>query len=135
MDKKELPWNGYLIRIFERESNYDAIIVLDADTLVDEYFLRYMNSRISQGGKVIQGKHIINNPTDSWISSLAWVLMTVDNRFNNQGRANLNLSAKNMGDSICYSSEVIRNIGFSRGLTEDYQYRFRLLLNRNPYRI
>jgi cellulose synthase/poly-beta-1,6-N-acetylglucosamine synthase-like glycosyltransferase len=116
-------------RIYERENNYDAIIVFDADTLVDEYFLRYINSRICQGGKVIQGKHIISNPMDGWIPSLSWVLRTIDNRFNNQGRANLSLSAKNMGDSICYRSEVIRNIGFGKGLTEDYQYRFRLLLS------
>jgi cellulose synthase/poly-beta-1,6-N-acetylglucosamine synthase-like glycosyltransferase len=116
-------------RIFESEKKYDAIIVLDADTLVEENLLKYMNSRINQGGKVIQGKHIINNPTKGWISSFSWILMTIDNRFNNQGRANLNLSAKNMGDSICYRSEVLRNIDLSGSLTEDYQYRFRLLLN------
>ena len=116
--------------IYKRDNNYDAIIVFDADTLVDVNFLRYMNVRISQGGKVIQGKHVISNPEDGWIPSLSWALMTIDNRFNNQGRANLNLSAKNMGDSICYKSEVIKNIGFGKGLTEDYQYRYRLLLER-----
>jgi 1,2-diacylglycerol 3-beta-glucosyltransferase len=116
--------------IYKRDNNYDAIIVFDADTLVDVNFLRYMNVRISQGGKVIQGKHVISNPEDGWIPSLSWALMTIDNRFNNQGRANLNLSAKNMGDSICYKSEVIKKIGFGKGLTEDYQYRYRLLLER-----
>jgi len=127
--QKGLALEWLFERIFERGRNYDAIIVIDADTLVEEYLLKYMNSRISRGGKVIQGKHIINNPTESWISSFSWILMTIDNRFNNQGRTNLNLSAKNMGDSICYRSEVIRGIDFCGGLTEDYQYRFRLLLN------
>ena len=111
------------------DRQYDAIVVFDADTSVDENFLGYMNSRISEGDKVIQGKHIISNPEDGRMQAFSWAMMTIDNRFSNQGRANLHLSAKNMGDSICYKTDVIRCLGFGKGLTEDYQFRYRLLLN------
>ena len=33
-----------------------------------------------------------------------------------------------MGDSICFRSEVIKKFGYGKGLAEDYQFRFRLLL-------
>jgi cellulose synthase/poly-beta-1,6-N-acetylglucosamine synthase-like glycosyltransferase len=115
-------------RIFERADTYDAVVVFDADTLVDANFLRYMSARISQGAIVVQGKHVISNPEDGWVPALDWALMTINNRFSNQGRANLKLSAMNMGDSICFRSEVIKKLGYGRGLAEDYQFRFRLLL-------
>ncbi len=116
-------------RIFEYGTEYDAIVVFDADTCADREFLRFMNARISQGAQIIQGRHVISNPHDSWISSLSWCLMTIDNRFNNQGRANLHLSAKHMGDSICFRSNVLKRMGWGSGLTEDFDFRLRLLLD------
>ena len=59
---------------------------------------------------------------------LTWAMFLVDNRFQNLGRSNLNLSAKNMGDSICFQKEVLRKMGWGEGLTEDYQLRQRLIL-------
>ncbi len=128
--QKALALHWLFERIFEREQTYDAIVVFDADTLVDTNFLRTISTRISQGAKVVQGRHVIINPEDGWVPSLAWAMMTIDNRFNNQGRANLKLSAKNMGDSICYTREVIEKYGCGSGLAEDYQFRFRLLLEK-----
>ena len=128
--QKALALHCLFERIFEREQIYDAIAVFDADTLVDTNFLRIMSMRISQGARVVQGRHVIINPEDGWVPSLAWAMMTIDNRFNNQGRVNLKLSAKNMGDSICYTREVIEKYGCGSGLAEDYQFRFRLLLEK-----
>jgi cellulose synthase/poly-beta-1,6-N-acetylglucosamine synthase-like glycosyltransferase len=55
-------------------------------------------------------------------------MFLIDNRFQNLGRANLGWSAKNMGDSICFRADVLRQIGWGAGLTEDYQLRQQLLL-------
>ncbi|MBN1667730.1 MAG: glycosyltransferase family 2 protein, partial [Anaerolineales bacterium] len=40
----------------------------------------------------------------------------------------LGLSAKNMGDSICFRAEVLQRFGWGEGLTEDYAFRQKLLL-------
>ncbi len=114
-------------RIFTSESDCDAIVVFDADTRVHPNFLQVMNDRFNHGALVIQGKHIISNPQDGWFPALTWCMMTIDNRFNNLGRSNLNLSAKHMGDSICFSSKLLRQFGWGSGLTEDYDFRLRLL--------
>lgn len=116
-------------KIFAGSMAYDAVIILDADTQVDSGFLKAMNARLNLGADVIQGKHVISNPRKGWFPTLTWAMMTVDNRYSNQGRANLGLSAKHMGDSICFRSYVLKEMGWGEGLTEDYEFRLRLLLS------
>lgn len=115
-------------RIWERGESYDAVVVFDADTRVDTSFLRVMDARLQQGAQVIQGAHRIINPQDGWFPALTYAMFLIDNRFQNQGRANLGWSAKNMGDSICFRTDLLRRLGWGEGLTEDYEFRQRLLL-------
>ena len=115
-------------QIFANNNSCDALVIFDADTIVDPNFLRKMDARLAQGDKVIQGQHVISNPEDGWFPSLTWAMFLVDNRFQNLGRANLSWSAKNMGDSICFRADILQKMGWGEGLTEDYQLRQRLLL-------
>lgn len=114
-------------KIFAESNKYDAVVIWDADTQVEASFLRAINARLEAGAQVIQGRHVISNPRSGWFPALAWAMMTIDNRFNNLGRDRLGLSAKHMGDSICFKSEVLKSMGWGSGLTEDYEFRLRLL--------
>lgn len=119
---------GWLFeRMWEAGEGHDAVVVFDADTQVDSGFLRAMDARLERGEKIIQGQHRIRNPRDGWYPALCWVMFVIDNRINNQGRVNLGLSAKNMGDSICLRAGILREMGWGAGLTEDYELRMRLL--------
>ena len=115
-------------RILEREQ-WDAVVIFDADTRVDPAFLRVMDGRLAKGDQVIQGQHIISNPDQGWFPALTWAMFLIDNRFQNLGRSNLGWSAKNMGDSICFRVDVLLQLGWGEGLTEDYHLRHKLLLN------
>lgn len=115
-------------KILHREQ-CDAVVIFDADTRVDSEFLRLMDWRLAQGDRVIQGQHVIRNPESSWFSALTWAMFLIDNRFQNLGRANLGWSAKNMGDSICFQVDVLLQMGWGEGLTEDYHLRHKLLLS------
>jgi 1,2-diacylglycerol 3-beta-glucosyltransferase len=110
------------------ERRIDAVIIFDADTRVDPNFLQVMDAHLAQGHQVIQGQHIIRNPKQSWFAALTWAMFLIDNRFQNHGRTNLGWSAKHMGDSICFSADILRKMGWGEGLTEDYQLRQRLVL-------
>jgi 1,2-diacylglycerol 3-beta-glucosyltransferase len=110
------------------DDNCDAVVIFDSDTQVAPNFLRIMDARLAQGDQVIQGQHIIRNPESGWFPALTWAMFLVDNRFQNLGRSNLGWSAKHMGDSICFRADVLRQMGWGEGLTEDYQLRQRLLL-------
>jgi len=120
-----LSW--YFQRALEKEP-CDVVVVFDADTRVDPEFLCVMDERLAQGYQVIQGQHIISNPDQGWFPALTWAMFLIDNRFQNLGRSNLGLSAKNMGDSICFHVDVLRQLGWGEGLTEDYHLRQKLLL-------
>jgi cellulose synthase/poly-beta-1,6-N-acetylglucosamine synthase-like glycosyltransferase len=119
---------SWLFRKILTDNRYDAIVIFDADTRGDPNFLRVMDSCLARGAQVVQGQHIISNPEGGWFPALTAAMFLVDNRFQNLGRSNLGWSAKNMGDSICFRAEVLRQTGWGEGLTEDYQLRQRLLL-------
>jgi cellulose synthase/poly-beta-1,6-N-acetylglucosamine synthase-like glycosyltransferase len=117
-------------RLFGESSEvYGAVVIFDADTLVAPDFLRVMDARLNLGDLVIQGQHRISNPQDGWFAALTWAMFIIDNRFQNLGRSNIGLSAKNMGDSICFRVDVLRRLGWGEGLTEDYEFRQKLLLD------
>ena len=120
---------SWLFQKILKKEQCDAVVIFDADTRVDPEFLRLMNSRLTGGDQVIQGQHIISNPNQGWFPALTWAMFLIDNRFQNLGRSNLGWSAKNMGDSICFRVEVLLQLGWGEGLTEDYHLRHKLLLN------
>src|SRR5215207_1624341 len=134
-ERNEGPRTGYgaaLSWLFQRilkKEHCDAVVIFDADTRVDPEFLSVMNWRLSQGDQVVQGQHIIRNPGQGWFPALTWAMFLIDNRFQNLGRSNLGWSAKNMGDSICFRVDVLLQMGWGEGLTEDYHLRHKLLLN------
>jgi len=117
--------------LFERildAGRCDAVVIFDADTLVERHFLLLMDACLRSGADVIQGQHVIRNPEEGWFPALVWAMFMIDNRFQNQGRANLGMSAKNMGDSICFREGVLKKVLWGDGLADDYQLRLRLLL-------
>lgn len=109
------------------DSDYDAVVILDADTQADPCFLRIMDAHLAREAQVIQGQHVILNADFGWFPSLVSAMFLIDNCFQNLGRSNLGFSAKNMGDSICFRTTVLRQIGWGDGLADDYQLRLRLL--------
>jgi len=120
---------SWLFQRLLEDPKYDAVIIFDADTRVDEHFLCAMDVRLARGEQIIQGQHIISNPGDGWFPSLTWSMFLIDNRVQNLGRTNLGWSAKNMGDSICFGADVLRRVGWGEGLADDYQIRQKYLLN------
>ena len=132
-ERNEGPRTGKgaaLVWLFERvlRQPSDAVVVFDSDTQVEADFLRWMDARLSQGDQVVQGQHIIRNPGAGWFPALTSAMFLIDNRYQNLGRTNLGWSAKHMGDSICFRADILRRLGWGKGLTEDYQLRQRLLL-------
>lgn len=134
-ERNEGPRSGkgaalsWLFQKILRNQQCDAVVIFDADTRVDSEYLRVMDWRLAQGHRVIQGQHIIRNPESGLFPALTWAMFLVDNRFQNLGRSNLGWSAKNMGDAICFRADVLLQLGWGEGLTEDYDLRNKLLLN------
>jgi cellulose synthase/poly-beta-1,6-N-acetylglucosamine synthase-like glycosyltransferase len=116
-------------RILEHERSYTAIVVFDADSRVDARFLRAMDRDLRRGGLVLQGRHVIANLSHNWYSAAMYTSFALDN-LRNGGRSALGLSAKLMGDGMCFAREVLeRHPWMATNLTEDAEYQALLLLN------
>ncbi len=116
---------GWLIqRLLADARGYDAILVFDADSRVDPAFLQRINAALDGGAQVIQGRHIISNPSASTFSALADADMRLNNRIRNQAKANLGLSARLMGDAMCFHRRVLETYPWldASSLAEDREY-------------
>jgi len=122
-----LAW--LLERLLEHPARYDAVVVFDADSKVEPDFLSQMAAALlSKGDLVLQGKHVIANPGASAFSALADADMRLNNRIRNQAKENLGLSARLMGDAMCFRREILEAHPFrADSLTEDREYGIQLL--------
>jgi 1,2-diacylglycerol 3-beta-glucosyltransferase len=117
-----LEW--LLTRLLRAPERYDAILVFDADSRVDPAFLSVASRHLTAGAQVIQGHHLIANPDATWFAALADADMRLNNRTRNQAKVNLGLSARLMGDAMCFSRQVLERFPWSHAhsLTEDREY-------------
>ena len=116
---------GWLFRqLLVDPRSYDAIVVFDADSKVDQQFLEQANRMLNSGARVIQGRHVISNPSAGTFSALADADMRLNNRIRNQAKANLGLSARLMGDAMCFHRSVLENYPWAEAssLAEDREY-------------
>jgi cellulose synthase/poly-beta-1,6-N-acetylglucosamine synthase-like glycosyltransferase len=123
-----LAW--LLTRLLSSSKEYDAFVVFDADSQVDPDFLSVMNLALSTGAQVVQGRHVIANPSVSVFSALADADMRLNNRIRNQAKENLGLSARLMGDGMCFRREILELYPFgAHSLVEDREYGIYLVIH------
>lgn len=121
-----LAW--LLERLLEHPARYDAVVVFDADSRVEPDFLAQMTRALAKGDVVLQGRHVIANPDVSTFSALADADMRINNRIRNQAKENLGLSARLMGDAMCFARGVLESHPFrADSLTEDREYGIQLV--------
>ncbi len=122
-----LEW--FFHKLFNLPQKYDAVVVFDADNLVDAQFLRHMNNRLCDGAKIVQGYIDAKNPLDTWVTSSFAMAFWVANRMLQLARYNLGLSNYLGGTGMAISVDVLREIGWgATSLTEDLEFSLKALL-------
>ncbi|MCO6452371.1 MAG: glycosyltransferase family 2 protein [Caldilineales bacterium] len=110
--------------LLEYPVQYDAIVVFDADSSIDPDYLKVVTQKLADGAMVVQGQHVILNPDDSLFTAFADLDMRLNNLIRNQAKENLGLSARLMGDGMCFHREILLRhpwVG-DNSLTEDREY-------------
>lgn len=107
----------------EEEWRFDGYCIFDADNLVDKDFLTEMNKAYQGGAKVAQGYRDSKNPYDTVISSSYTIYYLSYNRFYNNARANIGLSALISGCGFMISQQMIDEMGGwnTKSMTEDIE--------------
>ena len=128
--RKSFALEWLLAALVQDPRRYEAIVVMDADSQVAPGCLRIFNEKLLAGAQVVQGRHVIVNPGASVFAALADVDMRLNNRIRNQAKENLGLSARLMGDAMCFRREILEAHPWNGALSfsEDREYGLQLVL-------
>lgn len=121
--------NWLVEQIAARDEIYDAVVILDADTIVSPNFLRVMDARFARGERVVQAYYAVRNAESSWSTSLRAVALIVLHFLRPQGRMVLGGSTGLKGNGMVFATDIVRRQPFTGGLTEDIEYHMELILD------
>lgn len=125
---------GYALRwaydeVLAHENKYDAIIVVDADSLVSGNFLEVMNDYLARGSRVIQCSDLVLPEPGNWSVEATRIGFLLYNYVKPLGRKVLGLNMGLRGNGMCFSADVLNEIPWQAwSLTEDVEYGLILLL-------
>lgn len=120
-----LEW--LLERIWERGDAHDAMVILDADTIVSPNFLTVMDARLARGERVIQAYYAVRDPEASWSASLRSIALMAVHYVRPQGRMVLGGSAGLKGNGMVFRADIMRRYRWPASLTEDIEYHMALI--------
>ncbi len=126
-----LRGKGYaLAHAFERclaDGRADAVVVVDADTVVSPNLLQAFAARLEAGATALQARYGVRNPEASWRTRLMALALSLFHDVRSLGRERLGLSAGLRGNGMCFSTRLLRQVphhAFS--VVEDLEYGIRL---------
>ena len=107
--------------------DWDAVVILDADTLVSSNMLRSFAQGLAQGQSVMQARYEVLNTEESWRTRLMACALALAHIVKPLGRERLRLSDGLKGNGMCFAREVVENVPWSgESITEDIEYTLRL---------
>ena len=116
----------YLIAKLEqtgRLDSWDALVVVDADTVVSPDLLSRFSATLDRGFDWMQCLYLVGNPEASWRTKLMTYAFMLINGVTPLGLTRLGQSTTLNGNGMCFSVRGLRRIPWkSYGLVEDYEY-------------
>ncbi len=111
---------------------YEAVVVLDADNLMDTNFLSRSNDLMNDGAYAIQGHRIAKN-IDARFSTLDAISEEINNSIFRKGHVALGLSSALIGSGMALEYELYRKImAQADTFAEDKELEFKLILDKHP---
>ncbi|MGB9738474.1 glycosyltransferase family 2 protein [Chloroflexus sp.] len=121
-----LEW--LLHQIWARNEPHDAVVILDADSVVSPNFLRVMDARLARGERVIQAYYAVRQPEGAWSAGIRAVALIVLHYLRPLGRMVLGGSTGLKGNGMVFAADILRRYRWTASLTEDIEYHMTLIL-------
>jgi cellulose synthase/poly-beta-1,6-N-acetylglucosamine synthase-like glycosyltransferase len=107
---------------------YDAYVVLDADSVVVPGFLLAMNRRLNAGDLVIQGYYTVLRLHHNRTEMLREAALALVHLLRPAAKNAIGASAGLKGNGMCFDRSVIEQFGWpSSGLAEDVEFHLQLV--------
>jgi 1,2-diacylglycerol 3-beta-glucosyltransferase len=105
----------------------DAVVVIDADTLVSPNILRAFAARRELGASAIQADYSVRNPNAAWRTRLIAIAFGAFHIVRSRARERLGLSCGLRGNGMCFSTALLREVPHrAYSVVEDVEYGIRL---------
>jgi 1,2-diacylglycerol 3-beta-glucosyltransferase len=105
----------------------DAVVVIDADTLVSPNILRAFAARRELGARAIQADYAVRNPNAAWRTRLIAIAFGAFHIVRSRARERLKLSCGLRGNGMCFSTALLREVPHhAYSVVEDVEYGLRL---------
>jgi cellulose synthase/poly-beta-1,6-N-acetylglucosamine synthase-like glycosyltransferase len=108
---------------------HDAVLILDADSIISPNFLSVMDTRLARGERAIQAYYAVRDPQGSWSASLRSVALAALHYLRPLGRMPLGGSTGLKGNGMVFAAEIVHEHQWSASLTEDIEYHMALILD------
>jgi cellulose synthase/poly-beta-1,6-N-acetylglucosamine synthase-like glycosyltransferase len=109
------------------EGGTDAIVVVDADTVVSKGLLTAFAARLERGATAVQADYGVRNPDASWRTRLMAVALGMFHVLRSRGRERLQTSCGLRGNGMCFSAALLREVPHDAfSVVEDLEYGIRL---------
>ncbi|MEI6043207.1 MAG: glycosyltransferase family 2 protein [Chloroflexota bacterium] len=110
-------------------SQFNTLVIFDADTVPDAAFLQEAQYVLKRGGQVLQGRYDVLKPTESWRTILLYAAFVIYNHIRPLGRVTLGLSDGLRGNGMVFRREILERFPWEAfSLVEDIEYTTRLAL-------
>jgi 1,2-diacylglycerol 3-beta-glucosyltransferase len=118
---------SYAFRKCLDEGFADAVVVVDADTVVTPNLLRAFASRLEQGAQVLQADYGVRNVKSSWRTRLMTIALAAFHGVRSLARERLGLSCGLRGNGMAFSQRLLRAQPPSAfSIVEDLEYGLQL---------
>lgn len=116
------------------EPGWDAIVVIDADTVVSPNLLCAFDARLEEGAQAVQADYGVLNATTSWRTRLMRIALSMFHVLRSTARERLGLSCGLRGNGMCFSRLALERVPHrAHSLIEDLEYGLRL--GEHGYRV
>ena len=101
---------------------YDAVVILDADSFVNDDFLWFLDETVVAGHEAMQGYYGVQNPLDNWRTSMLTVSLAAFHFLRPLGRDRMGLPCGLKGNGMCFSRRLVERFGYpASSVVEDVE--------------
>jgi len=119
-----------LDRLRDARVDFDAVVIVDADTVADRGLLAAFDAKLEEGSDVQQGYNYLSNPWDSPFTRIISVTSVLRNQLFYGGKERLGLPAMLTGTGMCLSRRILESRGWTAfSVGEDWEFSASLLLD------
>jgi cellulose synthase/poly-beta-1,6-N-acetylglucosamine synthase-like glycosyltransferase len=105
----------------------DAVVVIDADTLVSPNILSAFAARLDSGALAVQADYAVRNPNAGWRTRLIAIAFGAFHIVRSRARERLRLSCGLRGNGMCFGTALLAAVPHEAfSIVEDVEYGIRL---------